>query len=68
MLRTMLSRGEEEDDVENNDAEEEEEDDDVEDDDVQEEDRSQNREPEFARARSVEMHMDMPDHLFEDYR
>ena len=57
MLRLMRSRGEG-DDVGNDDVEEEE------DDDVEEEDRSQDRDPHFAGACAVEMHLNIPQEPF----
>ena len=59
----------EDDEVENDDVEEEE-DDDLKDDDVEEEDRSQDRDPHFARACTIEMHMDVAEepHCVRSYR
>ena len=53
-------------DVENDDVEgeDEEEDDEVEDGDVEEEDRSQDRDPHFAGACAVEMHLNIPQEPF----
>ena len=50
MLRLMRSRGED-DDVGNDDVEEEE------DDDVEEKDQSQNRDPHFVQACTIDMHL-----------
>ena len=53
------------DDVDDDDDVESEEDDDVEEDDVEEEDRSQDRDPHFAGACAVEMHVDIsPEPLY----
>ena len=52
-------KGEEEDDVDNDDVEEEEEDDDTEEEGEEEENRSADRGARFARAFSVEMHLEM---------
>ena len=49
----------EDDDVQYDAVEEEEEDHDVEDDDVEEDDQSEDRDPHFARACTIEMHMNV---------